>query len=44
MLAALVQGVVSSVDEGMAKCAEAIDSGAAFAVLERWRKFSERTA
>ena len=41
-LAAWTADAGSSREEAGAKCDEALDSGAAFAVLEKWRRFSER--
>ncbi len=41
-LAAWTANAAQSPDEAATQCYEALDSGAAFAVLEKWRKFSER--
>jgi anthranilate phosphoribosyltransferase len=41
-LAARTQGAASSWEEAHEKCVAALDSGAALAVLEKWRKFSAR--
>jgi anthranilate phosphoribosyltransferase len=40
-MAAWTQGTAQSLDEGIALAAEALDSGAALAVLKRWQAFSE---
>lgn len=40
--AVTTQGAFPMLPEALAQCTEALDSGAAFAVLEKWRKFSER--
>jgi anthranilate phosphoribosyltransferase len=40
--ASTTQGAFPMWPEAWAKCTEALDSGAAFAVLEKWRRFSEQ--
>ena len=40
-LAAWTHGTVSSLEEGIQQSEEALDSGRALAVLQRWQKFSE---
>lgn len=42
-VAAWTAGAASSWEEGMVQCREALESGRAYEVLERWRKFSERS-
>jgi anthranilate phosphoribosyltransferase len=41
-LASWTQGNASSLDEGLTRAAEAVDSGAALEKLRAWQKFSER--
>jgi anthranilate phosphoribosyltransferase len=40
--AVTTQGMFEKWPEAFDQCTEALDSGAAFAVLEKWRRFSER--
>ncbi len=40
--AVTTQGTFAKWPEAFDRCTEALDSGAAFAVLEKWRRFSER--
>jgi anthranilate phosphoribosyltransferase len=40
-VASWTHGTASSLEEGLAQGAEALDSGKALQVLQRWQKFSE---
>jgi anthranilate phosphoribosyltransferase len=40
-IASWTHGTSSSLEEGIAQAAEALDSGAALKVLQRWQKFSD---
>jgi anthranilate phosphoribosyltransferase len=43
-VAAWTHGTASSLEEGLAKSGDALESGRALERLKKWRKFSERTA
>lgn len=42
-VAAWTHGTVASLEEGLARSAEVLDSGQALAVLKRWQQFSEQS-